>query len=691
MLTTYGLKAICSALKFNPTLRNMYTLKNVGPSARQDIFKSMEENTTMEVMHVFLDTPWINPNFLGPDSEVEMRKFDEVPGGVPFKNRVALLREFKTFAQISNASDAAIDAVPGMRKATSSAVYQYFNPPLSRSRGRSSGSPPSRGSPSRGSTRGRPGPLTNDESLAQLESKGYYQQQEAFDPWNITGCLYDDGPECVWEAVASESFRLEFSKKPPREDSSGPSGVSRSIPSPDRVSTTESRLLTPLEKLDLPPGTPVSGVDAFRRASSGASDGSMGTSQGVSGASQVEERLRANEAKRRAIKGVTCVKTTTAVVVDLGPKVKPLAQTWGPPRKAGVNVIRSKQILGKGFFYERIALDKKHIRCSFCAQAAEEGRMTARVGQYGHEEFECPVNFFQTTGELVPGFNAYGTKIEGLWREGDSETVFEVEAMWDTLRSKGFFTEPSEGIPLQTRNFRFEDMTKAGKRRKEWTERGAFVSEDSALRKQMFESTGRGSPGRVAAGFMHGKDQFDAFLRERSGLSDSGYQTTNYDITPDEMSLAMRSRLHLTGDLSGGAKKHDFTQYKDVHFVQHDGVKFIPSAQKRRELFLQKIRNNHFEDVQNFVDGIYGKIDACDKDPRSGCTALMQACQGGHKRIVKLLIKSKAEINTQDKKGNTALHYASTYGFQAVVDYLLGKEADVSITNAQGKSCLEGI
>jgi ankyrin repeat protein len=69
----------------------------------------------------------------------------------------------------------------------------------------------------------------------------------------------------------------------------------------------------------------------------------------------------------------------------------------------------------------------------------------------------------------------------------------------------------------------------------------------------------------------------------------------------------------------------------------------------------------------------------------------MQACQGGHKRIVKLLIKSKAEINTQDKKGNTALHYASTYGFQAVVDYLLGKEADVSITNAQGKSCLEGI
>ena len=668
MLTHYGLRAICSALQFNPTLRILYTLKNVGPAARQDIFKSMEENTTLEVMHMFVDTPWINPNFLGSESAAEIAKFDEVAGGVPFASRVALIRAFKSFDQIANATEGAMNALPTMTVAATSAIYHHFHSSGTTYRKQTATSRSGTASSRRKQRQGVSGlaeTLTSDAALALLEDRGYYQEVD--DPWNVEGCLRDEEPQCVWEPVASESFRLQFSKARPATSQSADTESSMTMPTPD-MHTPDMTPYRPDTGDSNAPDRPSS------RQSDGGSFGRTGSSRGsgkLSGASQVKERLRAAEQKRLATKGVSVFWANQAMVpVDLS--AKPVAQSWGPPRKAGENIITSKQILGEGV---RHAVDKKHLKCSYCAQAGPDGR--AGVGEYGHEDFECPVNFFKTTGELLPGFTQFGYKDGELWEASMAEMKPAAKAMWKQLYARGFFREPADGIPINVRKLIMNDVSNAGRQRRTWDDRGGFTSKDAMMRKEMFESTKRSDE----ALFTHGTEQLNAFLRERSqsGLSDAGPRQLQNDgdvhlVDLTEMSIERRKALHST-----------------VNVVSHDGVKFIPSAQKRVELFLRNIRNNKVEEVEDFLKGTYGKIDANDKDPRTGSTALIEASQSGHKPILKMLIKSKAFVNAQDRKGNTALHYATTYKYQSVVEYLVQHGADLSICNSKSKSCLEGI
>jgi urease beta subunit len=251
------------------------------------------------------------------------------------------------------------------------------------------------------------------------------------------------------------------------------------------------------------------------------------------------------------------------------------------------------------------------------------------------------------------------------------------KTMWKQLCTRGFFREPADGIPITVRKLIMNDVSNAGRQRRTWEERGGFMSKDALIRKEMFESTKRSGE----ALFTHGTEQLNAFLRERSqsGLSDADPRQLQNDeevhlLDLNEMSIERRKALH-----------------SKVDVVSHDGVKFIPSAHKRVELFLRNIRNNKVEEVEEFLNGTYGKIDANDKDSRTGCTALIEAAQSGHKRILKMLIKSKASVDAQDRKGNTALHYATTYKYQAIVEYLVHHGADLSICNSKAKSCLEGI
>ena len=636
MLTQYGLRAICSALAFNSTLRILYALKNVGPAARQDVFKKLEENTTIEVMHLFADTPWMNPNYLGAASAVQMERFNEVPGGIPFVIRVSLLREFETFDAIGQASEDAIQKVPGMKMTIASAISAHF-----------------RSCEPSGSSENPSTVQLTSGAMELLESKGYYQEVD--DPWNVSACLQES--EIVWEPVTTESYRLEFSRRRPVTRGTE---TTIGIPSPDRftpdrVSTPDTRLTTP-DHGSRPVSREATSVrsDAFKRTVSGASSRASGGK--TSGASQVEERLRAAEQKRKATSGINVFWANAAMVpVDLS--AKPLPQPFGPERKVGVNKITSAQILGLGV---KGAVVKKHLQCRFCMQLAEDsGKGATSVAQAGrgHEEYECPVNFFKTYGELLPGWTQYGAKDEDLWEPGNAETKPEVYAMWSKLEARGYFAEPAEGIPVLERKIKLADIANNGVARKFWDERGAFTSKDAALRKEMFETTSRTGE----AMFTHGSEQFTAFLKERSfsGLSDpekpSRPGTLNSEasiVLPgiDDLSIEARSRLHVGN--------HDWTHRSDVQMAEHDGVKFIPSGKKRKELFLQKIRNNHVDDVKQFIEGNYGAVDVNCKDTKTGASALIEACMEGNKRIAKLLIKHKADVNTQDKKGNTALHYA---------------------------------
>ena len=65
-------------------------------------------------------------------------------------------------------------------------------------------------------------------------------------------------------------------------------------------------------------------------------------------------------------------------------------------------------------------------------------------------------------------------------------------------------------------------------------------------------------------------------------------------------------------------------------------------------------------------------------------TALHLAAAHGHREIVNLLLKHKADLNAVNEHGNTPLHYACFCGYQNIAEDLINAGALVNITNKYG-------
>ncbi len=70
-------------------------------------------------------------------------------------------------------------------------------------------------------------------------------------------------------------------------------------------------------------------------------------------------------------------------------------------------------------------------------------------------------------------------------------------------------------------------------------------------------------------------------------------------------------------------------------------------------------------------------------------TLLQMACMHGHLRLVKLLLRSKANINAVDLEGNTAMHLAYKFKYREVGEYLRSKNADTRIRNSRNQTCYD--
>lgn len=79
-------------------------------------------------------------------------------------------------------------------------------------------------------------------------------------------------------------------------------------------------------------------------------------------------------------------------------------------------------------------------------------------------------------------------------------------------------------------------------------------------------------------------------------------------------------------------------------------------------------------------------IDARDEN---GNSALIIACQNGQGRLVKLLVRSGADPNLQNKRGNTPLHYAILFKFDVIADFVIKHGARTDIRNCEGLTCYE--
>ena len=70
-------------------------------------------------------------------------------------------------------------------------------------------------------------------------------------------------------------------------------------------------------------------------------------------------------------------------------------------------------------------------------------------------------------------------------------------------------------------------------------------------------------------------------------------------------------------------------------------------------------------------------------------TALHLASAHGHREIVGLLLKQKADLNAINEHGNTPLHYACFWGYQNIAEDLINAGAIVNITNKYGEMPLD--
>ena len=111
---------------------------------------------------------------------------------------------------------------------------------------------------------------------------------------------------------------------------------------------------------------------------------------------------------------------------------------------------------------------------------------------------------------------------------------------------------------------------------------------------------------------------------------------------------------------------------EDVHFTKEE-----------IERAFSKVRHNRTDDVREMI---FEKFPIEARDAH-GNTMLIVAGQNNSKRMVKLLLKYRANIDAVNLKGNTALHYCCFYGHIDLAQTLRKYGARSDIRNHEGKIC----
>jgi len=104
-------------------------------------------------------------------------------------------------------------------------------------------------------------------------------------------------------------------------------------------------------------------------------------------------------------------------------------------------------------------------------------------------------------------------------------------------------------------------------------------------------------------------------------------------------------------------------------------------------------RNGHQEVVEYLVDRCSASVEqpgsvTFDGETIEGAPPLWCAAAAGHLDIVKLLVKSGANVNSTTKTNSTPLRAACFDGHFEIVKYLVEHNADIEVANRHGHTCL---
>jgi len=119
-----------------------------------------------------------------------------------------------------------------------------------------------------------------------------------------------------------------------------------------------------------------------------------------------------------------------------------------------------------------------------------------------------------------------------------------------------------------------------------------------------------------------------------------------------------------------------------MYATQHSHAAIVqllepPSTAK----FFRAAKNGNINSVQSCLDNADVNININAQDDNNDKkTALMLASFFGHKKIVQLLINSKADVNVKNENGDTALMWSAFAGHADILQLLLSANADPNIS-----------
>jgi len=129
------------------------------------------------------------------------------------------------------------------------------------------------------------------------------------------------------------------------------------------------------------------------------------------------------------------------------------------------------------------------------------------------------------------------------------------------------------------------------------------------------------------------------------------------------------------------------------HRPKEEVAKLVTAKTNGATPLVLSCRNGHQEVVQYLVDRCEANVEQAgsvtfDGETIEGAPPLWCAAAAGHLEIVKLLVKSGANVNSTTKTNSTPLRAACFDGHFEIVKYLVEHNADIEVANRHGHTCL---
>jgi len=129
------------------------------------------------------------------------------------------------------------------------------------------------------------------------------------------------------------------------------------------------------------------------------------------------------------------------------------------------------------------------------------------------------------------------------------------------------------------------------------------------------------------------------------------------------------------------------------HRPREEVCKLVSAKTNGATPLVLSCRNGHTDVVEYLVDRCSASVEQAgsvtfDGETIEGAPPLWCAAAAGHLDIVKLLVKSGANVNSTTKTNSTPLRAACFDGHFEIVKYLVEHNADIEVANRHGHTCL---